>query len=323
MRLAHRYGKRNERMIAILLAAGFVALAVFCAAVWLESMALTNPRGYRQPDPGSFAFAQTPRTAASLDYEDIEFAAPNNKPIRGWLVPAPGDARRLAVIALHGSGGDRTGVLTVLPVLHEAGAAVAAIDMRENGLSAGSGRGQAIGIRESQDAIAAADEMRRRGYEKVVLLGCSLGASAAILAAARDESIDGVIADSALSSFDLYVAEIADRRLARFGVRADWATAIWGRVVIALTRARLGLRGFERPEAAIGRIAPRPVLLIYGAEDSLTPADTHGEILMGRARAGASLWLVEGAGHCDAYSIDSERYRARVTALFSSIGAAN
>lgn len=312
----------SARMMMVLpLVIGLVGLAALCAAVWLESMALTNPRGYRQPDPSSFAFAQTPRTAAGLDYEDIEFAAPNNEPLRGWLIPAADDAKRLAVIVLHGSGGDRSGALGIAPMLHEAGAAVAAIDLRENGLSGGSGRGQAIGIREAQDAIAAAAEMRRRGYDKVVLLGCSLGASAAILAAAQDDSIDGVIADSALSSFDRFVAEVADRRLARFGLRAEWATAIWGRAVIALTRARLDLRGFERPEDAIERIAPRPVALIYGGEDSLTSANTHGEILMSRAGAGTSLWRVEGAGHCSASSVDPEGYRARVADLFSSIGA--
>lgn len=304
------------------LVTALAALALF-GAVWLESRALTNPSSYRQPDPSSFIFAHTPRTAAGLDYEEIEFAATENELVRGWLAPAPNDAKRLAVVVLHGSAGDRTGALGVMPMLHELGAAVATIDLRENGLSAGSGRGQAIGVRESQDAIAAAAEMRRRGYEKVVLLGCSLGASAAIMAAAREPSIDGVIADSPLSSFDRYVAEVADRRLARFGVQAPGATALWGQAVIALTRARLGLRGFERPEDVVAQIAPRPLLLIYGREDGLTSAATHGEILTRRAGAGTSLWVVDAAGHCGAGDIDPGGHRARVGELLSSVASPN
>ncbi len=312
--------RRLVSLVPILVSiAGLGALALFCAAVWLESMALTNPRGYRQPDRQNFTFAQTPLTAAGLEFEDIEFAAPNDEPIRGWLVPAANDDKRFAIVMLHGSGGDRTGALGLLPILHEFGAGVAAIDMRENGLSAGSGRGQAIGVREAQDAIAAVAEMRRRGYDKVVLSGCSLGASAAILAAAQSDSIDGVIADSALSNFDRYVAEIADRRLARFRISAQWATALWGRAVIDLTRARLGLRGFERPVDAIGRIAPRPVLLIYGANDSLTPQATHGQALIANAGTNVSTWVVEGAGHCESGFAAPEDYRAHIAAFLEKV----
>lgn len=316
-------GRLAVSMPIIALVAGLAIVVLVCIAAWLESVALTSPRGYRQPDPQNFSFQQTPQTAAGLAFEDIEFTAPNGEAIRGWLTPAEGDSKRVALIALHGRGGDRAAILGQLRELHDLGAGVAAIDLRENGLSAGASRGTAIGIREAEDAIAAAAEMRRRGYDKIVLLGCSLGASAAILAAARDESIDAVIADSALSSFDRYVAEIADARLARVGVSARWATALWGRLVIAVTRARLGLEGFERPDDAIARIAPRPVLLIYGASDNVTPPATHGAVLTARAGAGTDLWAVEGGGHCDAAYQDPAAYSARIAALLRGIGAAD
>lgn len=304
-------------MPLVVLVAVLASLAMFSVAVLLQSMALTNPPGYRQPDPQDFSFERTPRTVADLDFEEIAFEAPNGEAIRGWLVPAADHSKRLGVILLHGSAGDRTSMLGQAALLHELGAGVATIDLRENGLSAGTGRGQAIGIREATDAIAATAEMRRHGYDKVILLGCSLGASAAILAAARDPSIDGVIADSALSSFDRYIAEIAERRLARFRISAPWATAAWGNAVIAVTRMRLGLSPFERPVDAIARIAPRPVMLIYGANDSLTSATTHGRALAGAAGAGASLWAAEGAGHCDSAFVAPEEYRARLTSFLA------
>ncbi len=310
-------GRLAEAIPIVALVVALAVVVLFSAAAWRDSMLLTNPPDYRQPDPESFEFAQTPRSAAGLDFDNIEFSAPGGEAIRGWHVPAPDDAKRLAVIVLHGRGGDRTLALGLLESLHELNAGVAAIDLRENGLSAGAGRGTAIGMREAEDAVAAAAEMRQRGYEKVVLLGCSLGASAAILAAARDASIDGVIADSPLSSFDRYVAETADARMARFGVSAPWTTAIWGRIVVAVTRARLGLRDFERPVDAIARIAPRPVLMIYGAKDAVTPPDTHGQALAAHAGAEASLWIVDGGGHCDSAYIAHEAYRARLAAFLA------
>jgi uncharacterized protein len=314
----------SARMVALIPTiafwAGATALVLLCIAVWLESLALTNPPGYRQPDPRSFTFSATPRTAAGLDFEDVEFATPNGERVRGWLVPAPDDARTIAIVALHGRGGNRAGALDFLPALHDLGAGVLAIDMRENGLSAGAGRGMALGVRESEDAVAAAAEMRRRGYGKVIVLGCSLGGSSAILAAARDATIDGVIAESPPSSFDRYVAEIADRRLAIFGVQARWATSIWGHVVIAVTRARLGLHGFEKPLDAIERIAPRPVLLIAGGRDEVTPPE-HAQDLAKRAGANASLWIAEEAGHCGASAAAPEAYRDRVARMIESVRA--
>lgn len=315
----------SARLVAliptVLLWVGVAAIVLFCIALWLESLALTNPPGYQQPDSRSFTFSNTPRTAAELDFEDIEFAAPNGETLRGWLVPAPNGAKAIGVVALHGRGGDRTGALGALPTLHALGTGVLAIDMRENGLSAGAGRGMALGIRESEDAIAAAAEMRRRGYDKVIVLGCSLGGASAILAAARDKSIDGVIADSPLASFDRYVAEIADRRLAMFGMQARWATSIWGDAVVGVTRMRLGLREFEKPLDAIERVAPRPVLLIGGGRDEVTPA-AHAQDLAARAGANASLWIADEAGHCGASSAAPEAYRDRATKIIDTVKAA-
>jgi alpha-beta hydrolase superfamily lysophospholipase len=305
----------------ILFWGGAATLVLFCIATWLESLTLTNPPGYGQPDPQGFVYSATPRTAAGLDFKDVELAVPNGEAVRGWLVPAPNDGKTIAIVALHGRADNRTAALGVLPVLHDLGAGVLAIDLRENGLSAGAGRGMALGIRESEDAIAAAAEMRRRGYNKVIVLGCSLGASTAILAAARDEAIDGVIAESPLSSFDRFVAEIADNRLSAFGVQARWATSIWGRAVIGVTRVRLGLRGFEKPIDAVERIAPRPLLLIAGGRDTVTPL-AHARDLAERAGANASLWIAEEADHCGAAATAPDGYREHIAKLIESVRAA-
>lgn len=298
-----------------------IVVVLFLVSVWLESRALTNPGGYRQPDPAEFVFTETPETAAGLAYEDVAFEVPSGETVRGWLVPAAQDAKDIAVVALHGRSGDRRGQLGHLGMLNNLGAGVLLIDMRENGLSDGNARGMALGIREAEDAVAAAQELRARGYEKVVLFGCSLGGATAILAAAQDPSIDGVIAESAIARFEDFVAEGADRRLGMIGISARWATAWWAGLVVDHTHRRIGLSSYVAPADVIEKIAPRPVLLIHGGKDRWV-AETHAQALKEKGGAGVGYWLIAEAGHCDGGAFAGDEYRARVAAVIEQVKAA-
>jgi len=305
---------RAAPMLLGLVIAALAAGVVLGVVIWRETYNLTSPAGYAQPDPKTFTYTETPRTAAGLDFQEIAFAAPDGRTVRGWLVPAAGDAKDLGVVALHGRGGDRRGALAQLPIFHGEGAGVALIDMRENGLSDGKGRGIGLAVRESEDAVAAAEDLRRRGYRKIVVFGCSLGASAAVLAAARDPAIDGVIAESTLGSFESFKADGATRRLARFGLRAPWVADAWGRAVVAVTRWRIGLQHYERPFDVVDRIAPRPILLIHGERDPWAWPE-HARTLARVAGPNATLMMVPQGGHCDDMAVAPAEYRARIVEL--------
>jgi len=313
---------RSMQVLPVGIAAALAIFVVlFLVSVWLESRALTNPGGYRQPDPETFIFTETPETAAGLAYEDVAFDVPTGETVRGWLVPAPQDAKDIAVVALHGRSGDRRGQLGHVSMLNNLGAGVLLIDMRENGLSDGDDRGMALGFREAEDAVAAARELRARGYEKVVLFGCSLGGATAILAAAQDPSIDAVIAESAIARFEDFVAEGADRRFGMIGISARWATAWWARLVVDHTRGRIGLSSYAAPADVIESIAPRPVLLIHGGKDRWV-AETHAQALKEKGGPSVDYWLIAEAGHCDGGAFAGDEYRARVAALIEQVRAA-
>lgn len=299
--------------VIVLLLAGFLA-------VWLESRSLTSPRGYHQPDPDTFVFTQTPKTQAGLDFEDISFPARNGQTLRGWLVPSdqPTD---LAIVTLHGAGGNRQSYFDQLPMLHELGADVLMFDARENGLSDGTGRGIGLAVREAEDALAAVEEMRRRGHKTVLAYGCSLGGSAAIIAAARDSSIDGIIVEASLSSFEDFVADKANRRLGKLGLNANWATSIWGRAVVAMSRWRMGLEDYVRPEDVIDKIAPRPILLIHGGHDPWV-VEAHADRLVERSNPPTDYWLIEEADHCHGYNVREAEYRARMITFIEGLKAA-
>ena len=174
----------------------FTVLLLTCAvAIWLESRWVTFQGNYHQPDPDEFVFTQTPETEAGLAFEEVSFPTTGGATLRGWLVPAamPTD---LAVVAFHGAGGDRRSNMGHLRMLHELGATVLLFDAREHGLSDGSGRGLGLAVREGEDGVAAVDEMRRRGFSKVIGYGCSLGGSTAIVAAAAG-ALAGWLSNSA------------------------------------------------------------------------------------------------------------------------------
>lgn len=67
------------------------------------------------------------------------------------------------------------------------------------------------------------------------------------------------------------------------------------------------------PLAAIGKVAPVPLLLVHGEQDHIVPP-AHSERLYAAAREPKELWRVEG-GHIQAFR--SERLRDRLVAFLS------
>jgi pimeloyl-ACP methyl ester carboxylesterase len=202
--------------------------------------------------------------------------------------------------------------------MHRAGAAMLLIDLRENGTSDGAGRGTGLGMREADDIDTAVAGLKARGFETVGVVGCSLGGSAAIIAASRNPQIDAVVADSAMTSMKAFVADLARGRL-RSAARwvPEGAIGAWGDLVIWISRLRAGVPEMVDAGRAVGEIAPRPLLLIHGVRDGAVNS-WHAEALLAGSRVPDALWRVPDAGHCGALSTDKEAYAARVVALLEA-----
>jgi fermentation-respiration switch protein FrsA (DUF1100 family) len=180
-----------------------------------------------------------------------------------------------------------------------------------------------MGYREAQDVSSAVRYLKSTGISKVVVLGVSLGAGSAILAAADDPSIDAVVAESPFSSMQDYIQQLTEQNLDRTRVgqlvpNAVWSTW-WPSLVVGFTTWRIGVPDLVAPIDVIGRIAPRPVLLIHGTADTaFVPA--HSVRLFEQARAPhRDLWLAPGAVHTRVYQAYPDEYRARLAALFRSV----
>jgi len=122
---------------------------------------------------------------------------------------------------------------------------------------------------------------------RIGLIGYSLGASSAILSAARNQDVSAVVA----------VAPFACATDIWFANRPVFVPPFLMRIVLRLVELRKGIRaGSLCAEAVIGDISPRPLLIIQGVEDPYVPLE-HTHRLFAAAGNPRTLWLIEGATH--------------------------
>ncbi len=198
------------------------------------------------------------------------------------------DPERPCVVMCHGLGGEIAQMLPQAGMLLENGCDVFLFDMR------GHGRSEAcrtsLGYYESCDAVLAMDYLRReKGISEIVLYGFSMGAVVAVLAAARDGKVSGVIAESPYDTLEEIVFWNARKtyRVPRFFVKVMlWATDV--------------RRGSEYKDIDLRKALPRlkgvPLLLVGTADDQAVPIEmTRG--LASLLGEGQEYWETEGAEH--------------------------
>ena len=246
-----------------------------------------------------FPGAPTSPADIGLEYETVRFTTEDGVTLSGWLVPAARETRT-AVILLHGFTGHRLADLSAfVPWLHERHH-VLQFDFRGHGES--DARSVTLGSHERRDVAAAVRFIESRGLGPIALFGVSMGASTAIVAA-PDLPIAAVVADAPFAQLHHPVAN----RMRQVGYPlAD----LGARFVVAgaalRTRSWLG-----DPIRAVRRLAPRALLVIATREDRLI-SWRQGAALFQAAGEPKELWIVEGAGHADAYVAEPVAYRERV-----------
>ncbi len=281
-------------VIVALLALGALALA------WAGSSALLRRRA---PDP------EARPEALGLPAEPVSFVSRDRRiTLRGWWIPAP-DATG-TIIVCSGQRGSLDGDLPVFgPMFHTAGFNVLTFDWRAHGRS--DGEHVTFGVYEKEDLLGALDFLAGRGVERVGLMGLSMGAGVALIAAALSDRVGAVVCDSLPVRIEhvvsgYIVAKGAPRSLANFAAR----------VVLTLSSFRVGGNLFH---VDAWRWAPHvkntPVLLIHGDRDPLVSVDEIDQVfdLLPGPKV---LWRVPAASHREAYAKRPEEYAQRVVDWF-------
>jgi uncharacterized protein len=295
------------RLRHLLAAAGLAALLLGLGQYLLASYRVAD--GLTRPHHG-FDPAETPATY-DVAYEDVRFPARGGDlRLAGWYLPRAGSRR--AVVLVHGKSVNRWiefggGFLKLAVALHQRGFTVLMIDLRAHGESEGERAG--FGLRERYDIEGAVDWLKQQGFAPggVGVLGVSMGAVAAIGATADDPDIGALVADCAFADMGALL-------------QRQWGAASGGlpdfyRPGTIMMGWLLGYDFYaDRPADEIGRIAPRPVLIIHGDADGLVPLSDAEQLKA--AGPTAELWVVHGAGHGGSYRMDPQAYTERVAAFF-------
>jgi alpha-beta hydrolase superfamily lysophospholipase len=259
----------------------------------------------RTPDTFFSDYTFSPFETQVEGYEDIVFHTADSLKLSGWWLPRP-ESRRI-VVGLAGHRSPKADLLGIGSALWRAGNNVLIFDWRSRGQSDVAQHSLAYyELRDAEAAVAYA--LQRIPNGQIGLMGYSMGASVAVLLAARSPQIQAVAADSPFTGIAEVVAYGASRR------------RLPARLVVPMADAMTGLRygyrfGAVRPIEVVGAISPRPLLLIHGAADSLIPV-SHTHHHFAAAREPKELWIVEGQEHCGAYFADRAGYVERVAAFF-------
>jgi fermentation-respiration switch protein FrsA (DUF1100 family) len=241
--------------------------------------------------------------------EDVEFPSlGGTHSVNGWYIAHP--EAKTTLIICPGYRGTKTDVLGLSALLWRAGHNVLVFEYYGHGTVVGTP--VTLGYREINDFLGAVEYAKQRAPEtRLGAVGYSMGAAVSIMATARTPEIEALVADSAFATHRRVVEYAVWRTLHLPFLLFDWVTDL-----LLLWRAGYRLNQVE-PLRDIGRIAPRPVLLIHGAKDTIVnPADAP--LLYKAAGEPKELWIVEDAEHCGAYFVGRERYMRKVINFFDT-----
>lgn len=287
---------------ACLALGAFALYAVACAAI---ADRFTRSRRVALSDAGRAA-------AAELAADQVHFPARDGRArIEAWYLAAK--PRRAAVVFVHGKDARRgdelkAPTLALARRLVARGVSVLMIDLRGHGSSSASRL--SYGQLERHDVLGAVDWLLERGYpsDAIGVLGGSMGAATALLAAADEPMLRALVVDSPFADF----AEMIERQYRKLsGGLPGWLLP--GALLIGRWLSGAQLRRVC-PLRAAAALRERPVLVIHGSDDRFIPVQDGRRIA---AACGGELWVTEGPGHLGSYRSAPQAYEDRVVAFFA------
>jgi pimeloyl-ACP methyl ester carboxylesterase len=291
--------KRRRRLVLIVggtLAALVLVLNVLSAFIATRPALQSRLFGQNKRDP------QSPEDLG-LPFERVTYG----KGLWGWWIPA--ERQKGVVVMVHGFGlSDAPIRFGPAPLVPLAGA------LRPHGFSsliinlgyATGAHHYTGGRKEAADIDQAVKWLLDRKCAPVAVWGFSAGGHDALIAAAANDGITGVAADSAFVD----TGEIVKQQAA--------LTVHLPRAFLSLTPRLFSAFGGRDVDVghAWERARRKPVLLIHGVADtSISPSNSRrlAKITDGE------LWIVDGAAHTEAYNVEPDEYVARALMFLGTV----
>lgn len=242
-----------------------------------------------------------------LPAEDVTFPSLHeDHQVNGWYVPYPNATT--TIIMSPGYRSSKTDVLGLCALLWKAGHNVLGFEYYGHGTVVG--MPVTLGYHEINDFLGAVTYAQKRDPQaRLGAVGYSMGAAVSIMGTARTPAIEALVADSAFATHRRVVEYAVRRTLHLPFIIFDWVTDL-----LLWLRAGYHFNQVE-PLRDIGRIAPRPVMIIHGMKDSIV--DPHDAPLLYKAAGEPKeLWLLQDVEHCGAYFANRAAYIHKVIEFF-------
>lgn len=305
-------------VIVLLAVSTLLTTAYALLSLYIASRLIYEPQKPIERTPGDFG----------LTYRDITFPSrEDHLLIRGWFIPGvlPNGSltSQRTIVMVHGVRGNRedkgNGMLKLSVELARHGFAVLSFDMRGSGESPPAPL--SLGYFEQRDVLGAVDFLRTGPLaypqlgrpRKIGGWGISMGGATLLFAAEHEPQIQAVVSDCAYAD----IIPILEREVPKGSNLPQLFTPG------ALTAA-WALYGIDyyavRPVDVVAHLAPRPLLLIHGQQDSYIPP-SHMDMLAAAARrapnAHVKTWLVPGATHAQSFQTHEKLYVSRIVSFYT------
>lgn len=251
-------------------------------------------------------FRTFPTLPDDLKVEIVTLNTGDGIKLQGWYLPSENGA---AIIALHGSGGNRASVLPHARILAQNGYGVLMLDMRAHGESEGN---QAGSWNADIDFDAAINYLQTRPDvepNRIGAIGLSDGAKSILyggepFTAVRAFVVDGVGVGTVN---DLLNPLTPHPLLAPLLIPEYWVAEYF---IARFSDVEKG----QSLRETVQDIAPRPILFIAGGDSNweFELADKYAQ----SAGETADVWLVPNTGHIGAVDTHPEEYEQRVVNFF-------
>ena len=238
----------------------------------------------------------------NLNFRELTFPSRDGLTLFGRFMPSRNQA---TILLLHPLGSSNTNMLIYAEFLAHAGYGIFMMDLRAHGSS--DGDTSTYGLREAEDVAGAVDYLLHRldvNGQKLGAMGISLGAQAALRGALKTDCVRALVLEG-----------LGPVRLSDHGGRPQslrrWIKYPFNWLYYHAYEFMIGGRDTSVIEA-IGRIAPRPVLLIASGEKDIY----FNRLFFQATNEPKELWELPNGEHGAAILADSQAYRQRVVEFF-------
>lgn len=222
----------------------------------------------------------------------------------------PGEGRHRLIIALHGYTSKGMSDFTGLSGYYlERGYSLLLVDERAHGDSQGTYIG--FGTLDRLDALKWIEyALEKEGNScQIWLHGVSMGGAAVLMASGfkLPGAVKGIISDCAFTSaWDVFTHVLKDRyHLPSFPIME---------IADHMAKRRAGYSLRECSAAKEVKKAEVPILFIHGDADTFVPCSMCREIFDNCASE-KDMLIVHGAGHCECFYKDRDKYEKKLTAF--------